>query len=162
MDFVWASNGNYAVRDAFKIKVFKSSDQFLLSIVPDFKLEKLFGGHLLCVKSKDFVVFYDWARARVIRRIDVSPTKIIWSDNGSMVAIITPDGTFLLHYNHEQVEEYLNSNDAAEGDEGFSDAFDVVSELQDTVISGLWIHDCFFYTNAKGKLNYSVGKKVFT
>jgi len=68
------------VRDAFKIKVFQANGTSLMSIKPDYKLLGLFGGHLLCVKSKDFIVFYDWKTAKVIRRIDVSPSKVIWDD----------------------------------------------------------------------------------
>jgi len=45
--------------------------------------------------------------------------------------------------------------------EGYEKAFDVVHELNEQVTSGFWIHDCFFYTNNKGKLNYTIGGKIF-
>jgi coatomer subunit beta' len=70
-----------------------------MTIKPDYKLTGLFGGCLLCVKSKDFIVFYDWKTAKVIRRIDISPTKVIWDDdNSTKVALVAKDGTFLLKF----------------------------------------------------------------
>ena len=44
MDFVWANKGNYAVRDAFKIKVHRPNGAHIMSIKPDYKLDGLFGG----------------------------------------------------------------------------------------------------------------------
>ena len=82
-----------------------------MSIKPDYKLESLFGGQLLCVKSKSFVVFYDWASYTVIRRIDISPSKVIWDDTGSRLALVTNEGTFLLNFNINDVKENIDKLD---------------------------------------------------
>lgn len=126
MDFVWASNGNYAVRDAFKIKVHKSNGGHIMSIKPDYKLDGLFGGELLCIKSKDFIVFYSWIKGQVVRRIDVNPKIVIWDESGTRLALVTDDGTFLLRYNKGEVDKNIDSLDP---DEGFDKAFDVIHEL---------------------------------
>lgn len=50
-----------------------------------------------------------------------------------------------------------------DGDEedGFEKAFEVIHELHEVVTSGMWIGNCFFFTNNKGKLNYTIGGKLF-
>jgi coatomer subunit beta' len=35
-------------------------------------IENLFGGPLLAAKSNEYIVFYDWENAQVVRRIDIS------------------------------------------------------------------------------------------
>lgn len=83
-DLVWAHSGDYAVREAFSIKIFQQqSNQLVCEIKTDFVVEQLFGGPLLAAKAADFVVFYDWSTAKVIRRIDVAPKKIVWNEKGT-------------------------------------------------------------------------------
>ena len=113
---------------------------------------------MLCVKSKEFVVFYSWTKSQVVRRIDADPLKVIWDETGTRVALVTNDDTFLLKYNKNEVNENL---DALDPEEGYDKAFDVIHELQEKVTSGYWIHDCFFFTNEKGKLHYTIGDKLF-
>ena len=69
---------------------------------------------------------------------------------------MTANGTFLLKYNEEVVKDNIDNLDE---NEGCDKAFDVIQELSDSVTSGYWIHDCFFYTNKKGKLNYVISSK---
>eukprot|EP00967_Tisochrysis_lutea_P146165 scaffold275491_cov28-Tisochrysis_lutea.AAC.6 len=40
--------------------------------------------------------FYDWSDCRLVRRIDVQPREVRWSDTGDMVALVTDDSLFLL------------------------------------------------------------------
>ena len=47
-------------------------------------------------------------------------------------------------------------------DDGYECAFDVLHEVQDQVRTGLWIADCFAYTNAVNRLNYFVGGETVT
>jgi len=42
--------------------------------------------------------FFDWAECRLVRRIDVSPREVMWSENGELVALLTDDSLFLLRY----------------------------------------------------------------
>jgi len=92
----------------------------MFSIKPDYKLSGLFGGHLLCVKSKDFIIFYDWKTGMIIRRIDISPSKVIWSVDATKVALVTKEGTFLLRFNEKVLAE------DGDEEEGFENAFDMI------------------------------------
>ena len=37
------------------------------------------------------------------------------------------------------------------------DAFELVAEVPERVVTALWVGDCFVYSNAGGRLNYCVG-----
>jgi len=41
-------------------------------------------------------------------------------------------------------------------------AFAVKEDLQDTAKTGLWVGDCFLYTNNANRLNYFVGGEIVT
>ena len=38
----------------------------------------------------------------------------------------------------------------------------VVGEIEETVRTGLWVGDCFIYTNSVNRLNYYVGGEIVT
>lgn len=64
----------YAVREsATRVKVFKSFKERsgLLPHKLSYTAEGIFGGGLLGVRSKNFLVFYDWETGVLVRRIDV-------------------------------------------------------------------------------------------
>ena len=42
------------------------------------------------------------------------------------------------------------------------DAFDVLGEVSESVKTGLWVGDCFIYTNTVNRLNYYVGGEFVT
>ena len=46
------------------------------------------------------------------------------------------------------------------GDDGVEGAFDFAHELTDKVATGVWVGDCFLFTNAANRLNYFVGGEV--
>ena len=41
-------------------------------------------------------------------------------------------------------------------------AFELLSEVQESVKTGLWVGDCFIYTNGVNRLNYYVGGEIVT
>ena len=41
-------------------------------------------------------------------------------------------------------------------------SFQIVGEITDSVRTGLWVGDCFIYTNAVKRLNYYVGGEIVT
>merc|ERR1711881_577047 len=47
-------------------------------------------------------------------------------------------------------------------EDGVEEAFDVLGEVQETVKTGLWVGDCFIYTNSVNRLNYYVGGEIVT
>lgn len=42
-------------------------------------------------------------------------------------------------------------------EEGIEDAFELLNETNERVRTGLWVGDCFIYTNSSWRLNYCVG-----
>ena len=46
--------------------------------------------------------------------------------------------------------------------DGYPDAFEVLGEIEETVKTGVWVGDCFIFTNALNRLNYYVGGEIVT
>ncbi len=44
-------------------------------------VEELFGGHLLGLRSAEFVCFYDWSDFRLVRRVDICPRLVVWGED---------------------------------------------------------------------------------
>jgi coatomer subunit beta' len=153
-EFVWGTAGDYATRDASgKITVFKDFKENF-SFKPPFTAEEIFGGHLIAVKSSDFVCFYDWNEYRLVRRIDVVPKEIIWSeesDGGCQVVLACADNFYILRHDKEAVVATLAAGVPIDED-GIEAAFDLSSEVSDKVVSGTWVSDCFVYVNASQRL----------
>jgi len=53
---------------------------------------------LLAAKGPDFIVFYDWETAKVIRRIDSPPKKVFWNDNGTLLALCSNDDLYIIRF----------------------------------------------------------------
>eukprot|EP00744_Colponema_vietnamica_P001875 GILI01003044.1.p1 GENE.GILI01003044.1~~GILI01003044.1.p1 ORF type:complete len:1825 (-),score=764.15 GILI01003044.1:251-5320(-) len=162
LEFAWARDGgDYAIRESpSKIKVFKNFKEHR-SFKPSFQAEGLFGGVLVCVRSEDFVCFYDWDECRLIRRIDVVPRVIEWSDSGELAALVCEEALYLLRFSKSNVQAALDSGRPLPED-GIEEAFDLLHEISDKISTCLWVGDCFVYTTPAGKLNYCVGGEVFT
>jgi coatomer subunit beta' len=58
------------------------------------------------------------------------------------------------------VASYLDSGKPVD-EQGVEDAFELLHEIQERVRTGLWVGDCFIYTNSTWRLNYCVGGEVF-
>ncbi|KAJ2613007.1 Coatomer subunit beta' [Coemansia sp. RSA 1365] len=169
-DFVWAQNSNeYAVRESSSViklyKSFKEKPRPAMSALTGlgYAAEEIFGGSLLGVRGKGgTLTLYDWDTELVVRRIDVEPRAIFWSEGGELLAVVTEDSYFVLRYNRDAFVEYAQQNGGQTGEEGVEEAIDFVAEVQESVKSGCWIGDCFIYTNSANRLNYLVGGQVFT
>lgn len=161
-EFVWAlDSSEYAVREnSVNIKLFKNFKE-KTSFKPEFGAEAIFGGNLLGVKSVAGLALYDWDSLELIRRIEIQPKSIFWSENGDLVSIITEESYFILRYHPEKVISAKESKEDITED-GIEDAFEVISEVQESVKTGLWIGDCFIYTNSVNRLNYYVGGEIVT
>ena len=59
-----------------------------------------------------------------------------------------------------QVTKAREANEVAE--DGVEAAFQLVSEVNEVVRTGLWVGDCFIYTNAVNRINYFVGGEIVT
>ena len=165
LDFVWSGSGtgDYAIRETVnRIKTFKNFKE-AQSIVPaTAAAEGLFGGQMIGVKASDgAVLFYDWDSGVFVRKIDVVPKEVYWSDNGHMVLLACEDSAYVLSHNAEVTAQAIAMGQFS-AEDGIDGSFDLLYEIQDTITSGKWVGDCFIYVNSVGRLNYSVGGQIET
>jgi len=165
LDFVWSGSetGDYAIRESIsRIKVFKNFKESHTIKPATASAEGLFGGRLVGVKGSDnSVLFYDWDSGAFIRKIDVCPTEVYWSDGGNLVLLACKDGAYVLSFDAATTASNIAMGNSSP-EEGVDGSFDLLYEIPDTVTSGKWVGDCFIFCNSKGRLNYSVGGKIQT
>ncbi|CAI9740725.1 subunit beta' [Octopus vulgaris] len=161
-EFVWSNDSAvYAIRESNSLVKISKNFKEQKTFKPDFGAEGIYGGHLLGVRSVSGLAFYDWESTDLIRRIEITPKHIYWSDNGELVCISTEQSFFILKYSAEAFEK---AKDTKEGvtEDGIEEAFDVVGEIEESVRTGIWVGDCFIYTNGVNRLNYYVGGEIVT
>jgi len=165
IDFVWsaAGTGDYAIRESIsKIKFFKNFKESRAIKPATTSADALYGGHLLGVKGGDSaVLFYDWDSGEFIRKIDVAPKEVYWSDSGNLVLIACEESAYVLSYNAQVTASAIAMGQVSPED-GVDGSFDLLYEISDNITSGQWVGDCFIYCNNAGRLNYSVGGKIQT
>jgi len=165
LDFVWSGSGtgDYAIRESIsKVKTFLNFKESKTIIPAVASAEGLFGGHLLGVKGTDAaVLFYDWESGEFIRKIDVCPKEVYWSDSGNMVLLACEDSAYVLTHDAEKTASALAMGTNSEED-GVDGSFELLYEINDNITSGKWVGDCFIYCNNVGRLNYSVGGNIQT
>jgi len=161
-EFVWAADSSeYAVRESSSsIKLFKNFKE-KKTFKPEFGAENIFGGGLLGVKSVSGLAFFDWETQELVRRIEIQPRNVYWSETGELCCIATEESYFVLKYDPEKVAAAADNPDKVSED-GIEDAFDVIGEVTESVKTGLWVGDCFIYTNSVNRLNYYVGGEIVT
>jgi len=163
LDFVWSAvgTGDYAVRESIsRVKTFKNFKEQHTLRPPISAAEGLYGGAALAIRGHDCIVFYDWASGTFIRKIDVVPTQVIWSDGGELVMLVCADTSYALRFDREVTEAALAAGTAT-AEDGVDGSFELVYEMSDAVGTGQWVGDCFLYTTGN-KLNYFVGGEVMT
>ncbi|XP_026280347.1 coatomer subunit beta' [Frankliniella occidentalis] len=160
-EFVWAQDSSeYAIREGSStVKVFKNFKE-RKSFKPEFGAEGIFGGFLLGVRSVASMTFYDWESLELVRRIDIQPRHVFWSESGELCCLATDDSYFILRYDANVVSKALGTKDLS--DDGCEDAFTVLGEVQESVRTGIWVGDCFIYTNSVNRVNYYVGGEIVT
>ena len=112
---------------------------------------------------------------------------MLWNESGTLVCIATEENFFILKYDAEAeskgklffcitftiLNELQRSNDhfglfnayisgSKVDEDGIEDAFDVVGEVAEVMRTGVWVGDCFIYTNSMNRLNYFVGGEIVT
>jgi coatomer subunit beta' len=160
-EFIWSyDSSEYAIRDGNQIKIYKNFKE-RKSFKPALGTENIYGGHLLGVRSVSGLSFYDWENNELIRRIEIVPKMIFWSENGDLCCIATEESFFVLRYNQALVNESKENKDLITED-GIEDSFIVLNEINEGVKTGIWVGDCFIYTNTLNRLNYYVGGEICT
>ncbi|KAI6874385.1 coatomer beta, partial [Hortaea werneckii] len=130
------------------------------SVNVGFTAEGLSGGALLGVKGQGGIGFFDWESGQLVRRIEVEPRNVYWSESGELVCLACEDTFYVLRYSREQYVAALQAGTVEE--DGVEEAFEVVCDINESVRTGQWIGDCFVYTNAPNRLNYLVGDQTYT
>eukprot|EP00095_Tigriopus_kingsejongensis_P011235 maker-scaffold414_size178625-snap-gene-0.28 protein:Tk11235 transcript:maker-scaffold414_size178625-snap-gene-0.28-mRNA-1 annotation:"vesicle coat complex beta" len=161
-EFVWAVDpSQYAVREnSSSVKTFKNFKE-RKTLKPDFGAEAIFGGHLLGVKSPSGLSLFDWETLSLVRRIEIQPKNVFWSENGDLLCISTEESYFILAYDQNAIAKAAEEQ-AEESDDGIEAAFEVLGEVPESVRTGQWVGDCFIYTNSLNRLNYYVGGEIVT
>ena len=121
-----------------QIKIYKNLQEFK-AFNTGFPVECIFGGRLLGVKSKEYIMFYDWESQVSIRRIDVSPSpkNVYWSENGHQVILSLEETFYLLNFQADEVANYiltkgpsdLDEKKEEEDDDGCEEAFQFAEEF---------------------------------
>jgi len=165
IDFVWSATGtgDYAIRESVhQVKFFKNFKESRAIKPASSSADALFGGNLLGVKGGDSaVLFYEWNSGEFVRKIDVAPEEVYWSDSGNLVLIACTDSAYVLSYNAAVTASAIAMGQVSPED-GVDGSFDLLYEINDSITSGEWVGDCFIYSNKSGRLNYSVGGKIQT
>lgn len=133
LDFCWGSKENsndYAIREsATSVKIFKNFIEKPGGLDVGFQAEGLSGGILLGVKGQGGVGFYDWQTGGLVRRIEVDPKEVYWSENGELVTIACEDTFYVLRFSREN---YIAAVQAGEvEDDGVEAAFEVVTDINE-------------------------------
>ncbi|RDA86978.1 hypothetical protein CP532_6696 [Ophiocordyceps camponoti-leonardi (nom. inval.)] len=164
LDFVWASKDNsndFAIRESpMSVKVYKNFVEKSGGLDVGFQAEGLTGGVLLGVVGQGGVSFFDWATGGLVRRIEVEPKQVYWSDSSELVAIVCDDTFYVLRFSRESYVEAVQSGQVEE--DGVESAFEVITDISESVRTGEWVGDCFIYTNSTNRLNYLVGDQTYT
>lgn len=160
MDLAFSESGEFAVKDGTAIKYYKNLIE-AGSFKPGFAFESLFGGPYLSVKTYDALYIFDFETNTFIRKIDVSPVNVIWSPNKTLIAIICEEVTYILRVNPNKIDEYLENTEEP-NEEGCEEAFELLMELTEVIVSGIWFEEVFVYVNDKNKVNYVIDTNIFS
>jgi coatomer subunit beta' len=140
LDFAWGSKDNdkdYAIREsATSVKLFRSFKP-RTSLDVGFNADGLFGGNLLGVRGAGGIGLFDWQTGALVRRIEVEPRNIYWSESGELVALACDDTFYVLRFDREAYEQAIS--EGAVEDDGVESAFEVVTDQPETVTSGAWV-----------------------
>ena len=133
--FGWSFDSNiYAVCEpSGKIRVFKNFKEKDAPMVTKSMtgITKVFGGTLLGIQGPGWIMFCDWESGDVVRRIDVDANEISWSPNGSLLSIVSDDAIYVLKFDRESYDEFIQSG-GDPGDEGHEESFDLVAEISES------------------------------
>ena len=114
------------------------------------------------MKATDCVCLYDFETQSFIRKIDTAPSQVIWNDKSNLMCLVCEDTTYLLKVFPQKVNAYIENYEQKKDDEeGCEEGFEIYTEINDKVVSGLFIDDVFIFVNSKNKLNYTINNQVF-
>ncbi|KAL8958508.1 MAG: hypothetical protein Q9193_004452, partial [Seirophora villosa] len=180
-DFAWGSKDNsndYAIRESsMSVRIFRNFKEKGGGIDVGFQAEGLSGGVLLGVRGQGGIGLFDWETGALVRRIEVEPKnvsnaigrfsrlltivyQVYWSESGELVTLACDETFYVLRFSRENYVSALQAGQVE--DDGVESAFEVVTDINESVRTGQWVGDCFIYTNSTNRLNYLVGDQTYT
>jgi coatomer subunit beta' len=109
------------------VKVYKNFVEKPGGLDIPFQVDGLTGGILLGVKGQGGISFYDWTTGGLVRRIEVEPRAVYWSDSGELVTLACEDTFYVLRFSREN---YIEAAQAGQVDEdGVEAAFEVITDI---------------------------------
>jgi coatomer subunit beta' len=163
-DFGWVSENDFVVKDEKTVRLYKNFKEYK-SFKTGFSFENVFGGPYFSVKTSDAVFIYDFETTMFIRKIDVSPHTLVWSENKKNLALICDDVTYILRAFPDRIEKFIEDNDTADvdpDDGGCETAFEGFYEINERVMNGFFIDEVFIFVNNKNKINYALEDRIFS
>ena len=162
VDISWCENDTFIVKDGNSVKIYQDLKE-ARTFKPGFSFDNIFGGPLFAVKTEDAIYLYDIENLIFIRKIDVSPEKIIWNDKKNLVALICEDVTYLLEVNFKAIEGYIEEivDGGKANEEGCEESFGDSYDIDEKILNGFFIDNVFIYQSEKNKINYTIHQKIF-
>lgn len=84
-----------------------------------------------------------------------------WSESGELVTLACEETFYVLRFSRENYVAALNAGEY-DSEDGVEAAFEIVTDVNESVRTGQWVGDCFIYTNSANRLNYLVGDQTYT
>ena len=67
----------------------------------DFGIKRHLDNESRCIRAGEVCAFFDWAECRLVRRIDVTPKEVKWSESGDLGVVVCEESFFVLRVNRE-------------------------------------------------------------
>ncbi len=130
---MWASKENsndFAIRESgTSVKVYKNFIEKTGGLDVGFQADGLAGVVLLGVKGQGGISFFDWTTGGLVRRIEVDPKQVYWSESGELVAIACEDTFYVLRFSRDNYVTALQSDQVE--DDGVEAAFEVITDINE-------------------------------
>ncbi|EKM79756.1 hypothetical protein AGABI1DRAFT_127441 [Agaricus bisporus var. burnettii JB137-S8] len=166
LSFAWAPDSNtYAVLETkTKLKIFKNFKERtgagVMKGAGSFTMDGLHPGPVLGARGPGYVMFWDWETGEIVRRIDVDAKNVFWSTTGTLVAIVSDESFYVLRFDRDAYQDKVDEGIPIT-DEGVEEAFEIVTEINESVQTAKWIGDCLIYTTPN-RLCYFIGTETYT
>ncbi|MCA6493463.1 MAG: hypothetical protein IM572_12400, partial [Chitinophagaceae bacterium] len=145
-ELVWGPNNKFAILDMHnELIICSTNGNQVKSLKFDFYVEAIYAGTYLGVSSGEFVIFYDWNGENCIGRIDVEAKGLYWEN---LALIVKSTKSFFNLKVHPDLQD--------------ENVFELLTEVNDRILSGTWIGSIFVYVSEAFKLNLLVRNKLFT
>ncbi len=86
--------------------------------------------------------------------------QVYWSDSGELVCLASEDTFYVLRFSREAYVAAVQSGEVE--DDGVEAAFEVITDIPESVKSGVWVGDCFIYTNSANRLSSLIGDQTYS